>query len=315
MTSTPGQQPRTLVAWNPRAGNAGNAAEAFAFLRAQPAVDIVETESHEHLRALAGRATSDGYQRLVMAGGDGTVNDAVTGIAEQGLSDAPELAILPIGTANDFAFTLAMPDDYLVAAARCLTGVPRAIDLVSCQVGEAERYFLNIAAGGNSDAVTRSLTPEMKARWGAWVYLRGAMQVMGDLTSFHVSIRFEHSQVPFEVDLWNLLIANGRTNAGHLPVAPRANPEDGLLDVIMIRDGSVSDLLGLTSRFLLQDYLASEQVIFRQVRSLELTSSPPLPFSLDGERTEISPSVVRCLPAALSMIVGANYQPSTQKSS
>jgi diacylglycerol kinase (ATP) len=91
-------------------------------------------------------------------------------------------------------------------------------------------------------------------------------------------------------------------------LAPRTNLEDGLMDVILIRDGTVLDLAALASQFVLSDYLQSEHVIFRQAKKLSIVSTPPIRFSVDGEPIEDPPHHFRVLPQALKVIVGDDYQ-------
>lgn len=296
--------PRTLVLWNSQAGRADDAAEAHALFRSFRDVVVHETQSNREAGELAKSAAKHGFERLVSAGGDGTVNAAVNGLLEGGGNVS--LAVMPIGTANDFAFTLAMPDDLTEAADICLFGATRRIDVVECQTRTASRYYANVAAGGNSDQVTRCLTSEIKERWGAFCYLRGAIDVLADLEIYHAQVQFDDDD-PFEINLWNVIVANGRTNAGHLAVAPRANPEDGLLDVILIRDGTAADLAGIMARFLTSDYLDSPHVLFRQVRQVAIRSTPPMGYSLDGEAIDEEPIAFRCHPEALEMVTGPEY--------
>jgi len=131
--------------------------------------------------------------------------------------------------------------------------------------------------------------------------------VLTDLTSFQATISFD-GEPSFDLAVWNVIIANGRTNAGRLVLAPQASLEDGLMDVVLIRDGTVLDLASLASQFVLSDYLQSEQVVFRQVKTLSIVSDPPIRFSVDGEPVEDPPREFRVLPQALSVIVGDDYQ-------
>lgn len=296
--------PRTLVLWNSRAGRAADATEAHALFHSFRNVVLHETQSNQEAGELAQKAAQQGFHRVVAAGGDGTVNAVVNGLVAG--SGGVSLAVLPIGTANDFALTLAMPDDLTEAAEICLAGAMRRIDVVEYRTQNLSRYFANVAAGGNSDHVTRCLTSEIKERWGAFCYLRGAIEVLGDLDTYHAHVQFDDDEV-LELDLWNVIIANGRTNAGHLAVAPRANPEDGLIDVILIRDGTATDLAGIVARFLTSDYLDSPQVLFRQVRRVAIRSTPPMGYSLDGEAIDEEPVAFRCVPGALEMVIGPEY--------
>ena len=84
----------------------------------------------------------------------------------------------------------------------------------------------------------------------------------------------------------NLVVANGRTAAGGLPVAPLANPEDGLLDVVVIPAGDLLDLSVVAARLMAGDYHADETVLHRRARRVEVECDPPIPVSIDGELAE-----------------------------
>lgn len=291
----------TLVLWNPKSGQAGDVRELHDWLSEQREVVVHETRSHADATEHAATAADKGFQRVVAAGGDGAVNAAVNGLCES--SGDVSLAILPTGTANDFAQTLGIPADLQAAAQLALRGRASPIDLVQIQCDGHRTCFANVASGGNSEHVSQCMTPEMKQEWGAFCYLRGAMGVVNDLATYHARVQFD-DEPPFELALWNVIIANGRYNAGHLEVAPRAYVDDGLFDVVLIRDGTVLDLVALMARFVATDYLDAPQVLFRQVRSLQIESKPPMHYSLDGEAWEHRPTRFQCIRGAVSAVIG-----------
>ncbi len=299
-------QPRTLVIWNPKSGKAANAAEILQRLTQTPGTTVLETSSPEEATGAAMQAAIDGIELIVAAGGDGAVNAVANGLAASGAKGT--LGVLPLGTANDFAFSLGIPDELEQAYSLLANGRTRPLDLVEMETVSQKRCFVNVATGGNSDRVTASLTEEMKQTWGSLCYLRGALDVLTDLTSYQATVSFD-DEPSFDLALWNVIVANGRTNAGRLVLAPRAKLEDGLLDVILIRDGTVLDLASLASQFVLSDYLESEQVVFRQVRSFAINAVPPIRFSVDGEQLDDPPFIFRVKPQALRVIVGEQYQP------
>ena len=302
--------PKTLVLFNPNSGRADAANVIRRHLADQPQVTIYETSSSDDAVRSARQAVHEGVQLIVAAGGDGTVNSVangiVTGVDEVGKAVDVTMGIVPLGTANDFALTLGIPDDLGQATSLLVLGESRYVDLVEVQTENQRRCFANVAAGGNSDRVTEALTDELKQTWGPLCYLRGAIGVLADLESYEVALTFDDEE-PFTIKLWNIIIANGRTNAGHLQVAPRASIEDGLLDVILIRDGTIMDLVSLTTQFALSDYLESDQIVYRQVRSLEMASQPPMRFSIDGEPIDEQPVVFRSKHRALRTIVGPSF--------
>ena len=79
------------------------------------------------------------------------------------------------------------------------------------------------------------------------------------------------------------MLGNGRTSAGGLSVAPRANPEDGLIDVVMVLDGTLLDLATLAGRLLVGDYVDSDLVLLRRARRVDVKAEPPFLFSADGD--------------------------------
>lgn len=325
---------KTLVVWNPHAGRVGEAASVRAILDAMTDYDVEETSSPDHAEHLAQHASSQGYRAVIAAGGDGTVNSVATGlytsrkqlcqatadssktmsVNDQAASDSlpsksqlpPTLGVLPMGTANDMAATLAMPWSLEESLAVLKQERQRTIDLISVSSPQRNWTFVNVGAGGNSDRVTELLTDEIKSTWGPWAYLRGAFSVLADLASFDATVRFDDER-PFDISLWNVIIGNGRTNAGRLHVTPRANPEDGLMDVVLVRDGTGFDVATLGTQFFLGDYLESEMVTYRQARRFVISSEPNISFTVDGEAVSGDPLEFEVCPQALPVFVGPDY--------
>ena len=104
-----------------------------------------------------------------------------------------------------------------------------------------------------------------------------------------------------------MIVANGRTNAGGIVVAPPARPHDGLMDVVVIRNGSVLDMMAIVGNAMLGDYLASEQVTHLQVRQLKLRSEPGMRFTMDGEVIDEEPLDFNIVPGAIRMFVGDDF--------
>lgn len=297
---------RTLVIWNPASGTAQAAGDVLQWLQARPEVTVRETSRTQGAQQLARQGVEESFDLIVAAGGDGTINSVVSGIAETG--KCVSVGVLPTGTANDLAFTLQLPTQIQDAAEWLFVGEPQPFDLIEVTTPTDRRWFANMATGGNSNRVTESLTDDVKQTWGPLAYLRGAIGVLTDLGSFDVTLMIDEKE-QFSARIWNMLVANGRTNAGRLPVAPNARPDNGLMDIILIRDGTFVDLAAIAAEFaLLPSYLDSDQVIYRQARSFTMESDPPLTFSLDGEILEETPSAFRVRAGAIKMIYGPEYE-------
>jgi len=162
---------------------------------------------------------SSEFDLIVSAGGDGTLNEVVNGIAEGGCNAA--LGVVPLGTGNDFARTLGVPTDLEIAIEQIMAGKTRAIDLVRV-TSDRIRYFVNVSSGGFSGVVDEKLTPEMKRMWGPVAYLRSAAAAFSELRGYTTKVALDDAQA-FELDLYNVIVANGRYVAGGIPVAPEAD--------------------------------------------------------------------------------------------
>jgi diacylglycerol kinase (ATP) len=294
-----------LLIWNAGAGKS-DVADQLQTLLDDAATDFFELTRQANLRLAMEEAIAAGCETVIAAGGDGTVNVVVNALMEMDAERRPVLAILPLGTANDFAGTLCIPDNLHEAIALVGSGACLPIDVVRIKAKDLERHFANVAAGGNSVRVSEELTDELKSRWGAYCYLRGAINVLTDLQSFRVTAQCDQEQFE-QLDCWAVLVANGKTNAGRITVAPSASPIDGLLDVVIIRDGSVLDILEIASAGILGNFLECEQVVHRQVKRLRLKSQPGMRFTMDGEIIDEEPVQFDVVPGAIRMFVGPGF--------
>lgn len=273
---------------------------------------VVELTSATDLSAEVALATDEGCETVIAAGGDGTVNAAVNALMMIETARRPKLAIIPLGTANDFAGTLQIPNNIDSVVRSLEQGRYEWIDVAQIKAAGFEQYYANIAAGGNSVRVSEQLTDELKENWGAFCYIRGSISALGNMETYHIVADLDGERI--EVDSWGVLVANGRTTAGHIAVAPLASPSDGLIDVIIIRDGTVVDMVEIVSKTLLSSFLESEQVIFRQVKQLQLHSVPGMRFTLDGEVIDEEPVNFCIVPRAIRMFVGDDYALSEEAS-
>ncbi len=290
--------------WNPRSGRAEQIESLREVLDARYAVQWIELSADLDLPKTLQEQVALGVETVIAAGGDGTVNAAVNGLMQIDAARRPSLCILPAGTANDFAVNLNIPDD-LQLAAELLDHSPIPVDVAELSSypsngAPLKHYFANVAAGGNCVRVSESMTSEIKQSWGAFSYLRGAIHVLADMDTYTITVTLDEEQIS-DLTSWAMLVANGRTNAGRIEVAPQASVSDGLLDVIIIRDGTIADMLEIAAANLLGDFLAHDQIIFRQVKQLKLESDPPMRFTIDGEVIDQEPVQFRVLSGAVRM--------------
>ncbi|HEX8385694.1 MAG TPA: hypothetical protein VF576_05900, partial [Rubricoccaceae bacterium] len=197
--------------------------------------------------------------------------------------------------------------DDVASCLACLADGPRrALDVIRYAHEGTGGYAINACAGGFSGAVGEALTDELKSTWGPLAYLVGAVKSLPDLADYHTSISWD-GRPPERMDAFNVVVANGRTAAGGRPVAPRANPEDGLLDVVVVRAGSGLDLVRLAARVVAGDYLGDDQIVFNRVRHVRIESTPGMWFNVDGELRTNEPVEFEAVPGALRVVVGPDY--------
>jgi len=278
-------------------------------VRLHPRAVLVESED---LVEAAETLARQGADLIVAAGGDGTVHAVANGLMRVGASgdERPALGVLPMGTGNDFARTLAMPLDAVTVDVLDLLarGPRRALDLirVGCtSVGDC--YAVNACSGGFTGQIDEAVTDDLKATWGPLAYAIGTMKALPAIEDYHTTISFD-GEAPERVHAFNVLVANGRTIGGGTPVAPHANPEDGLLDVVVVRKGSAMDIARLTAKaYATADYTEDAKIIHHRVQRLLVSSEPGMLFNVDGEIHTREPVTFEVAPAALRVVVGPEY--------
>lgn len=289
------------IIWNEQAGSAVQHANILQELTKREGVTVHIPQSAEDARRLAADASNAGADIVVAAGGDGTVNDVLHGLVDAGLKSA--LGVLPLGTGNDFCRNAEIPLEVPMAVHLLENTEPRAIDIVQVESDDQTAHYLNMATGGNTGLYTDLITDEMKKFWGPLVYLRGTADILTNLQTYRVTIGFD-DQAPETFKALNVFIANGRCSGGGLPVAPDAELDDGLLDIIVVLDCSPIDLARLAAGYVLSDYRENENVVFRRAKNVSIRSNPPLSLSADGDVLTDAPVQFRILPGALQAVTG-----------
>jgi diacylglycerol kinase (ATP) len=244
-------------------------------------------------------AVRKGCDMIVAAGGDGTLNEVVNGIGAN--ASRVRLGLIPLGTGNDLARTLGLPTDLDEAIALLAAGHTRAIDLVRV-TSDRVRYFVNVSAGGFSGLVDEKLTPKMKKTWGPLAYLRSAVAALPQLRAYRTKLSLDNRK-RLTINLYNVVIANGRYVGGGTLIAPKASIDDGLLDIILIHERSAAELALLAAQVALGNHLSSAAVVFRRAAKVTVTSRPGMWFNVDGELVSNEPAEFEVLPRALQFVV------------
>ncbi len=257
--------------------------------------EIALTVRPGHAAELAREAAESGMDLVIAAGGDGTVNDVVQGLA--GTQTA--LGVLPMGTVNVWAREMAIPLNPVLAREVLLTGVRRRIDL-----GRAgSRYFLLMAGVGFDAEVARRVERSRLKRAG--LKFLDYVATAGRLGVTHPSAKIwmRSDGTRRSVNAIMVLIGNTRLYGGALTFAKRAIADDGWLDVVVLRSGGLAYRAAVFVRALFRRASLGPRVQYLRCRTVRLESHVPLPVQIDGEVIGTLPMTFSIAPRALTVVV------------
>lgn len=242
---------------------------------------------------------ADGCDVLILGGGDGTVSSVVDVLAGTGTA----LAILPLGTANDFARTLEIPADLERACSVVASG-----EIVDVDLGLAGgNHYVNVASVGLGVAVSEALSPRLKRTAGPAAYPLAAIKAFRRHEPFAARLSFpdgDHEAV--ELDrLLQVAVGNGRFYGGGNVVAAGAGIDDRALDVYAIELGRRARLLGVVPRFRSGEFVHRDDVHHYRTARVRLETDPELPINLDGEVEARTPELFQVAGNALHVVVPA----------
>ena len=248
---------------------------------------------------LAREAQHDGVNVVVAAGGDGTINEVVSGLMEMGQPPSLSVGLVPFGTANDFAHGCGIPiGDPLSALELIATTEPTAIDVGCCN----ERYFINMASGGFGAEVTANTPPELKRALGGAAYsLMGLVTAM-KMEPYHALVATPEGDT-HEGNLFVVAVGNGRQAGGGFQLAPDAVLNDGLLDVMGIVDVDVPELGAIFGELGNMTASGNRYVKYAKLSAFRIESDRPMQMNLDGEPLRDSAFDFQVLPRALRFIL------------
>jgi diacylglycerol kinase (ATP) len=266
-------------------------------------LEVVVTEGEGDATDAGRRAVLAGCERLFVAGGDGTLNEVLNGVAQvEGGLAAITLGVIPLGTGNDFGTALGLPDEPEAAIARLVAAPARAID-----VGRVNgRCFLNVSAGGFMAEVSEAVPSRLKTIFGKLAYLVGGARVLADYDPVPVEIRAEAADgavVPSTATLYTFAVCNSRLVGGGRMIAPHAVIDDGWLDVCLIHAMPTLEFVALLRRVSGGEHIEDERVAYFRARSLELTFARRLSLNTDGQVLEADRCRYDVLPGAVRVLI------------
>jgi YegS/Rv2252/BmrU family lipid kinase len=233
---------------------------------------ICPTSRSGEAETLARRAVQEGFERIVAAGGDGTIHEVVNGLAG---TDAA-LGLLPMGTMNVFATELGLPTHDLDLCWNIIeNGNIRFVDLPNAN----DKYFAQLAGVGLDAQVVKETSLALKRSFGPLSYLIQAAQIAARVPP-RLTIESENASID---EGSFVLVGNGRLYGGPFPFFKHAVNDDGLLDVIVFKRLGYLEIIRYLQDVLFSSEINAPEVEYFQTSRLRVTSDQPVPVELDGE--------------------------------
>ncbi|BAU62725.1 diacylglycerol kinase catalytic region [Stanieria sp. NIES-3757] len=235
----------------------------------------------------------DQIDLVIVGGGDGTLN----AVAEALFKTKLPLGILPLGTANDLARTLNIPESIAEAAKIIAFGEIKKIDLGCVN----DKYFFNVASLGLSVKITQNLSKGAKRRWGVLAYFLIALKVIAKTRPLRAEIRYNDQSV--KVKTLQIAIGNGRYYGGGMAIAEDAEIDDQVLNLYSLEIKHWWQILPLIWGFAggKHKYLSGVRTL--KARQIEVNTRKPYKINTDGELTTSTPASFHLIPKAISVFV------------
>lgn len=286
-------------------------AQAADLLRARVGDDRLQVLTTDHaLHAVEiARTLGDEVGCVVALGGDGLINEVANGLMGRPRDDRPALAVIPMGSGNDYAESLGMAYTIPTAVNQIL-----AFNTIHADVGRVnDRYFVETLSFGLDAAIALDTVErrQRKGHAGTRLYLESAVdQLFNHLVTYHFRANVVEgapgvSPRTFNDEAYLVALQLGPTYGGHFRITPHASLTDGLLDMCWATP-HLSSLraLAVLLRARAGKHTGSSHIHFTEVRMLELDFEEEPPGQIDGEKIEGTHFVIECLPNELTVVVG-----------
>jgi diacylglycerol kinase (ATP) len=253
---------------------------------------VVEDGSYPQKYSQLVRQYNERVDLVIIGGGDGSINAAIEGLLDTELP----LGIIPLGTANNLARTLQIPNSIVQACQIIARGKAQFIDIgwVNGQ------YFLNIASLGLSAEVNQRVSKRLKKHWDVFAYILTAIQALVTIRSFWVDIYVDRQSI--ETKTIQITIANGRYYGSGLVIADDAAIDDERLDLHSLEIQHWRQILPLLPAAFLGKSPSGEGVRLIRGKDIEIITRKSHPIHTDGEQTTKTPARFRVIPHALKVI-------------
>ena len=275
--------------------------DAIFRARADGPVEVRTTWEKGDVHRLVQEALAEGCKRLVAGGGDGTVKEVADALMSLQQVDRPELAILPLGTANDFASACGISYTHLSAITLAQTGKAYSVDCIRAN----EQHFINVASGGFGADVTANTPVELKNFLGGGAYtISGLIQAI-KFVPYQGELRTPDGTLQSKAIIG--AACNGRQAGGGQQLAPNALINDGLMDLVVLLDFPKERLVQVIKEVQSPD-TNGDYVKRYRVPWAEWESDVEIPTNLDGEPVVAKRMRFDVIPGAIKLVLPEGCQ-------
>jgi YegS/Rv2252/BmrU family lipid kinase len=241
------------------------------------------------------REIARGMPLVIVGGGDGTLSAVVRHF----IGSESVMGVLPLGTGNQFARDLGIPENIEAACRIVAEGTEMAVDVGTVE----DDFFLTVTTLGLTAQVVRSLTSESKRLWGRFAYAFALMRSLRQMVPFKACLTTAQGEQC--VETIQLVVGNGRFHAGPFPLSPDASITDGILDVYALTDMAPGSLMRFALRALRGRHIELPFVCAMRTERVRIETVPPRRAVVDGELQYRTPLALGVLPAALRVLTPA----------
>ena len=256
-------------------------------------LDIEFTKHPKHAMELA-KGAKNKYDMIIVAGGDGTVNEVINGISGSKIT----LAIIPFGSTNVLALELGIPFNAKEASELIAHGKRLKIDLGYAKTNEEARYFSMMVEVGFAPKLIKGINLKVKKRWGKLAYLLSGIRQLLTYKWYNIHVEHKSHSVGYFV-----IVSNSKDYAGEYQIADKASTTDGLLDLVVINRKSwwkIIKFISSLSSGKSDTYLRGE---YYQIKEAHIYSRHKMLVQVDGELIGTAPVDIKVAPKALTVMV------------
>ncbi|SDK36465.1 diacylglycerol kinase [Sediminibacillus albus] len=270
---------RARIIYNPTSGREAFKKELPSVLKS---FEQAGYETSAHATTCAGDATKAAqtavdrrFDIVVAAGGDGTINEVINGIA--GNQYRPKLGIIPVGTTNDLARALNIPRNIQKAVEVILEDKVQALDIGRVN----DQYFMNIAGGGKLTELSYEVPSKLKTMLGQLAYYLKGIEMLPSLRPTTVTIEYDGKV--FEGEIMLFLVSNTNSVGGFEKLAPGAAMDDGLFDLLILKKANIAEFIRVASLALRGAHIEDDLIFHARANRIKVHTEEKMQLNIDGE--------------------------------